>query len=405
MKLVFLHKKLIHNFVYQNDMMTKKKDLIKNINLITVFEDIPLGIILLDEHGHVITANRTFLNTFSYSMEYLEGKFIEEIIHSPSEGEKKNSPSFFSDLSSNTKQIAEFKNKKGIIYQLEFRSFHTGNSDKKFYSGFIIETAGSDDLKKELNRQIIIKDLIKEDLEEESELSDLKSRFLSIASHEFKTPLAGILSSLNLITRYLEANQETWYQFKNREKVTNHLEKIRESVKNLTTILDRFLALGNIERGEIPVRMNRFNIVRNLKLQSKQFQELCKPGQKIFYQHQSQETSVYLDKNLLKNIMNNLFSNAIKFSKENSEIKLYTEVTSNEVRIELADQGIGIPKADQNNIFRRFYRGKNTLTFEDGTGLGLNIVKKYVELMKGNISFESEENMGTTFYITFPNKK
>jgi hypothetical protein len=102
--------------------------------------------------------------------------------------------------------------------------------------------------------------------------------------------------------------------------------------------------------------------------------------------------------------MNNLLSNAIRFSQENSEIKLITDVSSDEVRIELSDEGIGIPETDQSNIFRRFYRAKNALTFQDGTGLGLSIVKKYVELMKGNISFTSEENKGTTFYITFPNK-
>jgi signal transduction histidine kinase len=108
---------------------------------------------------------------------------------------------------------------------------------------------------------------------------------------------------------------------------------------------------------------------------------------------------------LLKNIINNLFSNAIRYSEKNTEVKLYTEVTTDEVKIEMSDEGVGIPKADQNNIFRRFYRAKNALAIQDGTGLGLSIVKKYVELMDGNISFDSVENTGTTFYITFPNKK
>jgi len=384
--------------------MTERKNLIENINLLTILEDIPLGMILLDENGLIITANKAFLNIFSYKMENLTGKAIGEILSMP-EKEKKNNPlSFFGDLSSAQTKIAEIKTRKSKVYRVEFKVYDSVNEHKKLYAGFVAGPMDSNGLKNELDRQMKMKESMQDKLEEEGELSDFKSRFLSIASHEFRTPLAGIVSSINLITRYLEADQEMWSQFKNKEKVSNHLGKINESVKNLTTILDRFLALGNIEKGEIPLRMAHFDIVNVLKKQSKQFQELCKPGQKISYRHHGQGTSVYLDKNLLKNIMNNLLSNAIRFSQENSEIKLYTEVTSDEVRIELADEGIGIPKTDQSNIFRRFYRARNALTFHDGTGLGLNIVKKYVDLMSGNISFDSEENIGTTFYITFPNK-
>lgn len=384
--------------------MKERKNSIENINLLAILEDIPVGMILLDENGHIITVNKTFLDIFSYRMENLIDKAIGEILSTPKDLNNEDFIPFFSKKSSTSKQIAEIKNKKGKNYRIEFKEYNSESNPQKLYAGFVLASHDPDDLRNELDRQMKMKESIQDKLEEEGELSDLKSRFLSIASHEFRTPLAGILSSINLINRYLEADQGTWSQFKNREKVTNHLGKINESVKNLTTILDRFLALGNIEKGEIPLRMVHFNIMKALKIQSKQFQELCKPGQKISYQHKGQEASVYLDKNLLKNIMNNLFSNAIRFSQENSEIKVHTEVTSDEVRIEVTDEGIGIPKADQSNIFRRFYRAKNALTFQDGTGLGLNIVKKYVDLMKGNISFDSEEDMGTTFYITFPNK-
>jgi len=364
----------------------------------------PVGMILLDENGHIIMANKTFLNTFSFKMGNLTGKAIGEILSMPAKEKTKSPLTLFGDVSSTHTKIAEIKTREGKVYRVEFKVYDSVSEHKKLYAGFVAGPEDSNDLKNELNRQIKMKETMQDELEEEGELSDLKSRFLSIASHEFRTPLAGIVSSINLITRYLEADREKWSQFKNREKVLNHLGKINESVKNLTTILDRFLALGNIEQGEIPIRLVRFNMVDALKTQSKQFQELCKPGQKISFRHNAQETSVYLDKNLLKNIMNNLFSNAIRFSEKNAEIKLYTEITADEIRIELSDEGIGIPKADQNNIFRRFYRARNALAFQDGTGLGLNIVKKYVDLMNGNISFDSEENKGTTFYITFPNK-
>jgi hypothetical protein len=241
--------------------------------------------------------------------------------------------------------------------------------------------------------------------EQENELFEMKTRFLSIASHEFRTPLAGILSSLNLINRYLEADQQAWLKFKNKEKVENHLSKINESVKNLTTILSKFLALGNIEKGDIPVKFTSFDLKKTIESQRSQFQQISKPGQKILYHHKGKETSVFLDKYLLKNIMNNLFSNAIKFSHENAEIQLRSELQGDTIKIEISDNGIGIPEEDQNKIFSRFHRAGNALSFQEGTGLGLSIVKNYVGLMNGSITFESKLNRGTTFYITLPNRK
>ncbi len=132
---------------------------------------------------------------------------------------------------------------------------------------------------------------------------------------------------------------------------------------------------------------------------------MSKPGQKINYQHIGKEKMVLLDKNLLRNIINNLLSNAIKFSPENTKIELLSEIDTNTIKLVVQDQGIGIPSHQQNKIFSRFFRAQNALNYEEGTGLGLNIVKKYIDLMKGNISFDSKQNMGTTFYISFPKNK
>ncbi|MCB2208043.1 MAG: HAMP domain-containing histidine kinase [Bacteroidetes bacterium] len=252
-----------------------------------------------------------------------------------------------------------------------------------------------------LKDQLKKKELIIKELEQQSELSEMKSRFLSIASHEFKTPLTGILSSLNLIDRYLDADINNWRKFKNREKVENHLQNINESVKNLTTILDNFLSLRNLEKGEIPVNKINFDIKEMLEGQQVQFQQICKTGQQILYVHKGKKKKVCLDKHLFKNIMNNLLSNAIKFSPENTEIEIISEITGNSLKVEISDQGIGIPAKDQKKVFRRFFRAGNALINEEGTGLGLNIVQKYTELMNGNISFKSTENSGTTFYLTF----
>jgi signal transduction histidine kinase len=126
----------------------------------------------------------------------------------------------------------------------------------------------------------------------------------------------------------------------------------------------------------------------------------CKAGQKITYQHSGSEM-VLLDKKLIKHILYNLLSNAVKFSAENKEIKITTERTENEFKISVQDQGIGISEKDQKHLFQRFFRAKNASNIQ-GTGLGLNIIENYIELMNGTINFTSVENEGTTFNLSFP---
>jgi len=255
----------------------------------------------------------------------------------------------------------------------------------------------------ELERKASIIDDIEEELEHETELSEMKSRFLSIASHEFRTPLAGILSSINLINRYKSAELSSWKQISNHKKIENHLEKVRRSVKNLTSIINKFLALRNISKGEIPVKMSNFDIKNLLYNQKEQLLENCKPGQTIIYKHFGNLTTVHLDPHLLKNIIINLISNAIKYSPENTTINMQSSLNKNELKISIKDQGIGIPRKEQAKVYSRFYRANNALKYNEGTGLGLNLVKNYVEVLNGLISFESEENEGTIFLISFPN--
>lgn len=350
-----------------------------------VLKQLPIGLILTDEKGCIRLVSDELVRIISRERDELEKQQMEFLLASSSQ-EK-----FREYLRSNKQQELRQKERKhcftilnrhGQSFDIEFISYTSNHDGKNYFMG-IIDYQWTGD----------------------NELSDMKSRFLSIASHEFRTPLTGILSSLNLIDRYLKAEHETWMHFRNREKVTNHLKKINESVNNLTTIINKFLSLGSIEKGEIPVKYIPFDLEQALELQKSHFQQVCKKGQKIDYQHKSKESLVNLDKYLLKNIMNNLFSNAIKFSPPHSEIQLTSSITDDSISITISDQGIGIPEDEQKNIFRRFYRAKNAISEQEGTGLGLNIVKEYVELLDGSIAFESRENVGTTFFITFPNKK
>jgi len=375
--------------------ITKEEIVIEKIKLESVFDKLPLGMFILEENGVIIAANKLFCKFLTLKKEEVVGQNLNNIIK-----EEIELATAYQEHHQNEQNTVTTKT--GSSLKIEFQPVQTRDKNKVVYLGIILNQHELNQLESELQKQIDIKDSLRDKLEEENELSEMKSRFLSIASHEFRTPLAGILSSLNLINRYFDADQETWFKFKNKEKVTNHLDKIYESVKNLTTVLQKFLALGNIKKGEIPVKPIPFDLKKAITKQTNQFQAICKPGQKIFFVHKSRKVTVTLDKYLLKNIMNNLISNAIKFSPERTEITVSTEIFTHEIRITVSDSGIGIPHSEQNKIFRRFFRARNALTYEEGTGLGLNIVQKYVELMKGKITFTSEENKGTTFNIIFP---
>jgi signal transduction histidine kinase len=230
-------------------------------------------------------------------------------------------------------------------------------------------------------------------LSKEKELSDLKSRFVSMASHEFRTPLSTILSSASLVAKYTETEQQ-----ENRDK---HIQRIKNSVGNLTDLLNEFLSIGKIEDGKIESHYSSFSIKELLGAVCSEMQSLVKKGQHIKYTHKGVDT-VVLDPGLLRNIILNLLSNAIKFSPENGDILIASQVEEKEITITVRDSGIGISKEDQEHLFERFFRGTNAGNIQ-GTGLGLHIVSKYIELMDGSISFSSELEKGTEFIIKFNN--
>lgn len=230
-------------------------------------------------------------------------------------------------------------------------------------------------------------------LEREQAINEMKTRFVSFASHELRTPLSAILSSISLIKIYKEPEQE--------EKRLKHANRISSSVKNLTEILNDFLSLAQLEKGIFEVERNVINLPDFLGIIVEEMDAIVnKKNQRIKYHHDG-ETVIEQPKKILKNILFNLLSNASKYSPEEKEIQLTSSVADNKVSIIVKDHGIGIPIEDQNKLFGEFFRAGNVGNTQ-GTGLGLCIVKKYVELLDGNISFISNPNEGTTFTIEFP---
>ena len=235
---------------------------------------------------------------------------------------------------------------------------------------------------------------IRKALEKEKELGELKSRFVTTASHEFRTPLSAILSSAALIGRYSEGE--------NSERIDKHIDRIKSSVNNLNQILGDFLSLGKLEEGKTPFSPLEFDLIELIDNAIMEIKPVLKTDQVINFD-QVDVLSVYLDRQMCLNIVINLLSNASKYSDEGKEINIKTWPENNHVVIEIRDQGIGIPEKEQEHLFERFFRAKNAINIQ-GTGLGLNIVQKYVEMMRGSIQFVSKEMEGTTFRVFLPKR-
>lgn len=234
---------------------------------------------------------------------------------------------------------------------------------------------------------------IQKALEKEKELSELKSRFVSMASHEFRTPLSTILSSISLLSRYTEGSQQ--------EKRDKHIQRIKSAVRNLTGILNDFLSLSKLEEGRIENQPFEFELQELCPEVIDEIQGLLKDGQEIIHEGIHTPMTVNWDKRLVKNILFNLLSNASKYSDEGKKIFLKERLEGDYLLIDITDQGIGIPEADQVYLFTRFFRAANAMNIQ-GTGLGLNIVKRYIDLVGGSITFDSQLNVGTTFTVCLP---
>lgn len=230
-------------------------------------------------------------------------------------------------------------------------------------------------------------------LDREKELSKLKSRFVSMASHEFRTPLTTIASSSELVKLYTETGQQP-----KREK---HLRRIQSAVTNLTGILGDFLSLSKLEEGKISNIPSPVHLAGLLEESVDDVHVLLKKEQTVDQNYTGLDQEVMIDKKILKNIMLNLLSNAIKYSDAGSTVWLEARLEENLLKVQVRDEGIGIPESDQKHLFSRFFRADNVVNIQ-GTGLGLNIVHRYLELLGGNIAFESTEGKGTTFFFEVP---
>ena len=377
------------------------------------------GIITINEKGIVESINPSACRLFLYNPEEVIGKNISVLMPSPDR--EKHDSYIESYKSSGIPHIIGHdrdvlgRKKDGNIFP-----FRLGVSEVKFegeriFAGFIHDMSNQKEAENRLmqytqhleelvkDRTLTLNETIealtqtKEEvtntLEKEKELNKIKSRLLSMASHEFRTPLSTIQLSTSLIQRYSENT--------NNPKIETHILKIKSAIANLTAILDDFLLLEKAESNKIALQISCFDLQDFIREIIGELKLLTKKKQRIINRPNTDNNLVNLDKNLLKNCIINLVSNAIKYSGEETEIELWTSINSATVTINVKDNGIGIPQEDQKHLFEAFFRAHNTGNIP-GTGLGLHIVSRYVSLMNGTISFKSAIDKGTLFTIELP---
>jgi PAS domain S-box-containing protein len=417
------------------DHQTSGEEMDSKEGILALFEHATEGILVTDGQGEIVKINPAAEKMFGYAPGELIGQKIELLVprrYSKSHeahryGYSKNpharSMGIGMDLHGRKKDGTE------IPVEVSLSPFETG--DGNFVIAFIIditlrkkseEAANkhsqevqklANELKesnRELEKRVRDRTLILEEalteleksrqelsqtLDKEKELGELKSRFVSMASHEFRTPLATILSSLSLASKYGKAGEE--------EKQEKHISRIKAAVSHMTDLMNDVLSISKLEEGKISISPEKLDLPEFAASIVSEMQSVAKDRQKINYTH-SGDKEVYLDRKILKNLLFNLVSNAVKFSSEGKPIEVKTAVQPEVIGISVKDKGIGISKEDQQHLFERFFRGANATNIP-GTGLGLNIAVKYIELMEGTIEVDSELGSGTEFKILLPNNK
>lgn len=382
-----------------------------------LFVHASIGIIVADEQGKIILANPFVLGQFGYKVEELAGQPVERLIPTRFHARHIDHRQAFVAHPQNRPMGAGMDlfglHKDGTEIPVQVSLCHYSNDRGNFVVAFINNITIRKSAEEEIRRQNdnleskveerthLLQDTLsklefsKEELlhalSKEKELNELKSRFVSLASHEFRTPLSTILSSANLLEKYITTDEQP--------KRQKHIERIVSSVNTLIDILNEFLSVGKIEEGKIfpkPTTLNFKQAISHILLE---IRNIKKPGQNIVYRHAGPEM-VTMDVSLLKHIVLNLVSNAIKFSPEYSVIDISSQFKENLLCLSVKDQGIGISPEDQAHLFERFFRGSNASNIQ-GTGLGLHIVAKYAELMDGTIACSSQQFTGTEMQLSF----
>lgn len=392
-----------------------------------IFTNATIGIIVSDEQGRIVSANQLADQLFGYQTGGLDSLSIEQLVpktvslHHEQLRQSFNVNPLMRAMGHNRDLFASRKDSS--LFPVEISLSYFRLDDMLYAVAYIIDIT----LKKEAQSQLVEKkaqverlnaeleqkvadrthalmttleqlersrEELNQALKTERELGELKSRFVTMASHEFRTPLTVLQTSATLIEKYAGGDQL------DQDKRKKHLDHIRASVHHLNDILEEFLLVGKVDEGKVEAHPTVVDVTQLVNETVADLQGIVKPRQTL-QTHLSCLTTVWLDPSLLRKILVNLLSNAIKYSGPGSVVTIRGTCLKGQLTLAVQDQGVGIPIDDQEHLFERFFRAKN-VTYVAGTGLGLHIVGRYVELMGGQVSLQSALNRGTTVTLTLP---
>jgi len=382
----------------------------KLVHLTSLFENATEGIVVTSGQGAIIMINPSACQMFGYSPEELTDQKIEVLI--PPSFKKKHvghRAAFYHDPKNrkmgNNRDLLACR-KDGTTFPVEVSLSTYIQDEERYVIAFVIDITSRKEIEKSIilqqsqlekvteemrllnmdleikveQRTIILKEALQKleesqnelsgALDKERQLNEIKGRFVSMASHEFRTPLSTVLSSASLIEKYAGSGDQ--------EKRTRHIDKIKNSVKHLNNLLEDFLSLGKLDEGKIGTHLHEFDLEELIRDSMEEMNAHLKAGQKFIFNAQGPRL-ITSDKNLIRNILFNLFSNAIKFSDSLTSIYVTSLPKGDFAIISIRDEGVGISEEDKGHLFSSFFRGRNAMNIQ-GTGLGLHIVKRYLDL-------------------------
>lgn len=376
------------------------------------------GIIMIDEKGIVSSINPSACRLFGYEPGQVIGRNVSMLMPPPDRERhddylERYQKTHVPRIIGIGREVTGLRS-DGVRFPLKLGVSEVAYKDVKIYVGFLHDLTQqkndeaqlkeyashleelverrTESLHNSVRELEEAKEQLSESLEREKELGQMKGRFVSMASHEFRTPLNALQLSASLIGKYAEPLGSP--------EIAKHVGKIKNAVGHLTAILNDFLHLEKLESGKVGVNPTSFNVATLAVEVAEEMQLMAKNGQRITFLS-SGNGEVVLDMNLVRNCLVNLLSNAIKYSPENAPIAIEAHISDDYCRITVKDSGIGIPKDEQTHLFEAFFRAANA-SLIPGTGLGLTIVSRYVNLMGGSIAFTSDAASGTEFCLTFP---
>jgi PAS domain S-box-containing protein len=404
------------------------------IHLTSLFENATEGIVVTNNQGTIIMINPSACQMFGYSAEELADQKIEVLI--PPAYKKKHinhRAAFYQDPRNrkmgNNRDLLACR-KSGTTFPVEVSLSTYVQNEERYVIAFVIDITSRKEIEQSIiqqqsqlervteemrllnadleikveQRTIILKEALQrleesqhelsQALDKERQLNEIKGRFVSMASHEFRTPLSTVLSSASLIEKYSGSDDQ--------DKRTRHIDKIKNSVKHLNNLLEDFLSLGKLDEGKIGTHLHEFDLEELMRDSMEEMNAQLKAGQKFIFNSRGPRL-ITSDKNLIRNVLFNLLSNAIKFSEPSTSIHINSKLNGDGAIISIRDEGVGISEEDKAHLFSSFFRGRNAVNIQ-GTGLGLHIVKRYLDLLGGSIKLESSLGEGTNITFSIPVK-